>query len=88
MPEGNTFDEIWERILAHQGEIFQTPIRKCSLTYHVEGEKLIHTRCDTPLYRSNFNKAYLLLRQGKSLHNQVVGESYVKAILMDTRILG
>jgi len=81
------FEEIWRRILRHEGETFYTKTR-LPFTYRIEGNVLIPDRTGYPLHRSNFEKAYALVpMDGPGEINQIVrGPAYVWAILHDPRI--
>lgn len=77
---------IWEKVKQHQGETFETVNGK-PFTYTVEGNKIIHTRCKTPIFKSNFEKAVCLNPQKPSdLQMKVTGPSYVYAIISDPRL--
>ena len=79
-------ESIWENIKRHEGEIFYT-VSGLEFTYQVVGENLIHTRSKVAISKSAFEKAIVLNPQKPSdLHNDVVGPSYIYAIISDSRI--
>jgi len=79
-------ESIWENIKRHEGEVFYT-VSGLEFTYQVVGEKLIHTRSKVAIPKSAFEKADVLNPQKPSdLHNDVVGPSYIYAIISDSRI--
>ena len=77
-------ESIWENIKRHAGEVFCT-VSGLEFTYQVVGEKLIHTRSKVAISKSAFEKAIVLNPQKPSdLHNDVVGPSYIYAIISDS----
>ena len=79
-------EAIWENIKRHEGEVFYT-VSGLEFTNQVDGEKLIHTRSKVAISKSAFEKAIILNPQKPSdLHNDVVGPSYIYAIISDSRI--
>lgn len=81
-----TWQNIWEKVKMHQGEVFHTTTG-LEFTYTVVGEKVIHTRSKATLSRSDFEKAVKINPQKASdLHNDVSGPSYVYAIITDSRL--
>lgn len=78
--------KIWEKVVQHQGEIFQT-VTGLEFTYRVSGEKVIHTRSKATLSKRDFETAVIINPQKAfDLHNSVTGPSYVYAIITDDRI--
>ena len=79
-------EAIWENIKRHEGEVFYT-VSGLEFTYQVVVEKLIHTRIKVAISKSAFEKAIILNPQKPSdLHNDVVGPSYIYALISDSRI--
>lgn len=81
-------NDIWTRIVAHQGEVFRQ-IRGKEFTYTVRGNILNPSTTSQNLARSEFEKAL----DRWPLENTVPlsdlrGPSYVFAILTDPRICG
>lgn len=84
----SSFDNVWRRIRAHEGEKFYT-VRQREFTYSIEKDRLIPSRTVYWIAKSNFKKAYRMVPidgPGK-ISNDVRGPSYVWAILHDKRIL-
>ena len=81
------FEEIWRRILKHEGEMFYTKTGK-PFTYRVEKNNVIPDRTEFPLHKSNFEKAYAIvpIDGPGEISNVVMGSAYVWAILHDSRI--
>jgi len=81
------FEEIWRRILRHEGETFYTKTG-LPFTYTIRGNSLITNRTRYPLHKSNFETAYKLIPiDGPGKINRIVrGPAYVWAILHDPRI--
>jgi hypothetical protein len=91
------FDEVWERISAHQSEVFYekegTEKNGREFLYVVIGDQIEISRDRLtlnllPLKKANFEKAYNAMPvDGPSgLPKDVMGPSYVWGILSDTRI--
>ena len=82
-----SFEEVWKRILVHEGETFYTKTGK-PFTYRVEKNSVIPDRTGYPLHKSNFKKAYMLVPLGGpgEINDIVRGPAYVWAILHDSRI--
>lgn len=81
-------DAVWERIVRHAGDEFQT-VTGLSFAYEVPGNYLLVSRTVRNLSRSNFAKALDLMPAGKpSDLKELQGASYTWAILMDPRIRG
>ena len=81
------FDEIWKRILEHQGEEFHT-YRGYAFKYVVDGNQVVPDRTKFPLHKNNFMKATDVetLSRVSDLPRNVMGPSYVFAIMTDSRI--
>lgn len=81
------FEDIWNRILALEGETFTT-ITGLPFTYVVTGDALYPSRTDYRLSRSDVEKAYgLVPLPGPGVINRVVrGPAYIWAILHDSRV--
>jgi len=83
------FEEVWNRIVKHQKEIFHTK-RGLELRYTIKGNKLCHNRTYQEIPRSQFLKAYkkFPLKGPSDISDMVVGPAYIYAILTDNRITG
>ena len=85
-------DEIWERIVKHEGETFHTKggHTKPSLpfTYEIHGNVFYPSRTDWQIPRADFEKALELVPfDGPGAVNNIVqGPSYVWSVLHDPRI--
>lgn len=81
------FDAVWKRILACEGDAFETKTGK-PFTYAIVGEDVIPDRTDYPLNRSQFETAFDLLPLAGpgEISNLVRGSAYIWAILHDRRI--
>ena len=86
MPE-TTFDEIWERIVTHTGEDFQT-ITGLEFTYRIVGDGFFPSRTDYRIPKSDFKQAYraVPISGPGEINNIVRGPAYVWAVLHDDRI--
>ena len=78
---------IWSRILANQGEFFQTH-RDRWFTYRIDGDLLCPSHADQQIPRSDFEIALRMLPQPvpQKLAKHVTGYEYVWAIMNDERI--
>jgi len=83
-----TFEEIWSRIVAHEGETFHTITDK-PFTYEIEGAGFYPSRTDYRISESDFRKAYQMVPiDGPGvIHRIVRGPAYVWAVLHDQRIV-
>lgn len=83
------FDDIWARIVRHEGATFST-LSGLPLTYKVEGNAIRPSRTDYLLHRSNFERAHaeMPVAGPAALGTAVRGQGYVWAILSDPRISG
>ena len=81
------FEEVWERILAHQGDTFHTK-RNLAFTYKIQNGVLIPNRAKQLIGKSEFKKVYEIvpLVSLTPINKVVRGSSYVWAILHDKRI--
>ena len=81
------FEKVWSRILALEGEEFQT-ITGLNFTYRIRGNSLIPSRTNYSLHKSDFDRAYQLvpLKGPGIINNLVRGPAYIWAILHDYRI--
>lgn len=81
------FGVVWNRIASCQGEGFRT-IRGLPFTYVMGGDYVVPDRTAYPLHASNFKKAYEAgpVPGPGSMPKNVMGPSYVWAILHDPRI--
>lgn len=82
-----TFELIWGRILALQGETFAT-ITGLPFTYQVEGDALFPSRTDYRLSRRDVETAYGMvpISGPGAIRNTVRGPAYIWAILHDPRV--
>jgi len=82
-----SFDLVWKRIAACEGQEFQTPTG-LAFSYSVNGKVLRPSRTGYNLSRSGFEKAWDLLPSAtrRGLNTAVRGPSYVIAILTDPRV--
>jgi hypothetical protein len=82
-----TFEEVWRRIVQHEGETFYTKTG-LPFTYQVRGSAVYPSRTRQRIPKEDFKKAYeRWLVKGPGELNQIVrGPSYVWAILK--RVLG
>jgi len=81
------FEDVWNRITKHQGEIFHT-IRGLKLKYEVKGDKIYHNRTKPPILKSDFKRIYqkFPIEKPSEIQGLVRGSAYVYAILSDERI--
>ena len=81
-------DAVWERIVAHQGQVFRQ-MRGKEFTYSVKGNVLRPSATNRNIPRSDFEKALdLMPLHGPGEINRLQGPSYIFAILKDPRICG
>ena len=81
-------NEVWTRIVAHQGETFRQ-IRGKEFTYTVKGNVLRPSTTNQNIPRSHFDKALLRMPFESTVPLQDLrGPSYIFAILKDPRICG
>ena len=82
-----SINAIWLRIRKHEGETFHTK-RGLPFTYEVAHDTLKHTRTEMPIAKEAFAIVlqHVPLEGPGSVPNQVMGPSYVWAILHDCRI--
>jgi hypothetical protein len=82
-----SFEEIWTRILACEGEQFST-IKGRPFTYKIVGTVLIPSRTNYTISKTDFKKTYQMLpiKGPGVISNLIRGPSYVWAILHDSRI--
>lgn len=79
-------DEIWSRIVAHEGKAFRQ-IRGKEFTYTVRGQALKPSTTNQIIPRSEFEKALGRWPFGNTVALQDLrGPSYIFAILKDPRI--
>jgi hypothetical protein len=81
-----SFDAVWARIRAHEGERFRQ-IRGQEFTYVVAGSALVPSTTKQNLARSQFEQAYALVPLPDTTSIQHLrGPSYLYAVLMDARV--
>lgn len=79
-------DEIWERMIAHEGQEFEQ-IRGQAFTYEIDDKALTPSTTDFDLTKENFANALPFLPFENTVCIQhLFGPSYVYVILMDERI--
>lgn len=76
------FQELWEQIKAHEGQVFHT-VRGKELRYTVQGNTIIPSRTRYQLSRADFEKAFqqMPLSGPGQISSLVRGSSYIYAIL-------
>lgn len=81
------FNEVWRRIVAEQGEEFET-ITALPFTYEIIGEIFIGSRTKYSISRSDFDRAYehVPIEGPGEISNLVRGSAYIWAVLHDRRI--
>ncbi len=79
--------EVWGRIIAHQGERFETVTGK-PFSYRASDDVLVTDRSDFPLRSGEFEKALAVAPSDGpgEISKLVRGPSYIWAILHDPRI--
>ena len=81
-----TFEVVWARIQAHQGEVFHQ-VRGGEFTYAVSGNAVHPDRTTRDLHKSQFEKALERVPvAGPGDLQDLQGPSYLYAILTDPRI--
>lgn len=83
------FEDIWNKIIKHQGEIFYT-VRGLELKYEIKDDKIYHNRTKQPISKSDFKRVYgkFPIEKPTDIKDLVRGSAYVYAILNDERISG
>ena len=89
----NDFEQVWAKIVAHQGEDFYTKSdeKRCNpFVYTISGNTLTTDRTDQQISRRNFEKIFddLPLDGPGEVNGIIRGSAYVWAILHDPRIRG
>ena len=81
------FEEIWRRIVTHEGEIFRTKTG-LEFTYRIDGEGFYPSRTSYRISKTDFRRAYEIIPiDGPGVINDIVrGPAYVWAVLHDQRI--
>lgn len=81
------FEEIWIRIVNHEGETFHT-ITGLEFTYKIDGEGFYPSRTHYRISKTDFRKAYQMVPiDGPGMINEIVrGPAYTWAVLHDQRI--
>jgi hypothetical protein len=81
------FKEIWNRIVAHAGEVFYT-ITGLPLRYEIKGNGFYPSRTNYRISKADFEEAYQRVPiEGPGVINEIVrGPAYVWAVLHDPRI--
>lgn len=84
--------KAWDNLIKHEGEVFKT-VRGLEFTYTMSNNNSSFkpSRTDYVLSKSNFEKAYNLMPADTTRQlaiNGVRGQSYVLALLNDSRIVG
>lgn len=79
---------VWSRIEDHAGEVFRL-VGGGEFTYRVDGARVVPSRTNRNLGRSQFEQAVARLPlDGPGQLQDLQGPSYLYAILMDARIRG
>lgn len=83
-----SFDEIWNRIVSNEGQIFKTKTG-IEFTYRVVNNGILTSRTNHILSKSDIKKAYdkMPIKGPGEINNLVRGPAYIWAILNDNRIL-
>ena len=81
------FERVWQRILAHEGEIFHTKTG-CEFHYRIEGSHFIQDRTKWNITKQDFEKAFACvpIDGPGGINSLVQGPAYVWAVLHDPRI--
>ncbi|MDD3428901.1 MAG: hypothetical protein PHG02_02700 [Oscillospiraceae bacterium] len=83
------FEEIWGKIVKHEGEVFYT-VRKLPFTYKVGNDNIVFSNAPTFTHsKKNVKKAFEVgpvSGPGKLLEQGITGPSYIYALLTDLRI--
>jgi hypothetical protein len=76
------FDEVWNRIVSHAGERFQTK-RGLEFTYSIEADIFVPSRTNYRISKGDFEKAYVLVPfDGPGIINNTVrGPASIWAVL-------
>jgi len=85
------FDKVWNRIIAHEGQTFNT-ITGLPFQYQISGNVVFiirnNRRIEVGLHKNSFAKAYELRTSGPgelaSKLPSIYGPSYIWAILQDS----
>jgi len=82
-------DEMWARIVAHQGQTFRQILGK-EFTYSVKGNVLRPSTTNVNIPRSHFEKALerMPFENTVPLQKDLRGPSYIFAVVKDARISG
>ncbi len=82
------FNKVWDNILQHEGENFKTA-SGLDMTYTVNGDTLTPSRADFKVDKKSFECAYNALPMSgpSEMPHDVIGSTYVYAILADKRII-
>lgn len=81
------FEEAWKRILAHEGEIFDTKTH-FKFTYKIKGNCFSTSRTHYYIGKRDIEKAYGMVPIDKpgTIRDIIRGYAYVWAVLHDKRI--
>lgn len=81
------FEEIWSRIVAHEGETFHTKTG-LEFTYEIRGDAFYPSRTHYRISKADFRTAYERVPiDGPGVINEIVrGPAYIWAVLHDQRI--
>ena len=82
-----SFDEIWSRIVALEGEFLRTHQGRL-FTYRIEGDALLPSHSDLRIPRADFERVLpmLPLPDPRKIAKHVTGYPYVAALLADPRL--
>ena len=80
-------ETVWERIVAHAGEVFYTK-RGIKYTYHIRNHQVILENTNRNIPYSNFETALTVVNPNivKFEHLNLQGPSYIYGIITDDRI--
>ncbi len=84
--DGPDFEEVWQRIIAHEGEMFRQK-RGSEFRYTVPGNYVRPDRTNQNISRAHFAEAFSMAPlPNVACVQHLRGPSYIYAILMDDRI--
>lgn len=83
-----TIEEVWARIVKHEGEEFPMKTEGETLTYEIQGNVFFPSRTDYQIPKSSFERALerVPCRGPGAWPKSIQGRSYVWAVLHDLRI--
>lgn len=82
-----TFDQVWQRVVELEGCEFRQ-VRGKVFTYKMVGNSLVPSTTNYLIPKSQFEKAWERMPvKGPAAISDLIGPSYLFALLMDTRII-